>query len=76
MTATIAASGLGASIAASLVQVIVIVLGGPLVLGLMAKVRARAEGRVGAPIHQPLDPSSEWIEESHRRQGGGGDSER
>ena len=29
-------------------------LGGPLLLGLMAKVRARAEGRLGAPIRQPL----------------------
>ena len=28
--------------------------GGPLLYGLMAKVRARAEGRVGAPIRQPL----------------------
>jgi formate hydrogenlyase subunit 4 len=54
MTATVTTSGLGASIATSLVQVLVVVLGGPLVLGLMAKVRARAEGRIGAPIHQPL----------------------
>jgi formate hydrogenlyase subunit 4 len=54
MTAMVTTSGLGASIAASLVQVLVVILGGPLLLGLMAKVRARAEGRIGAPIHQPL----------------------
>ena len=28
--------------------------GGPLLYGLMAKVRARAEGRAGAPLRQPL----------------------
>jgi len=44
----------GYSIGASLVQVVLVVVGGPLLIGLMAKVRARAEGRVGAPIHQPL----------------------
>ncbi len=40
--------------AATLLQVIVVALGGPLLVGLMAKVKARAEGRVGAPIVQPL----------------------
>jgi len=45
---------LGYAITASMLQVVLIVLGGPLLMGLMAKVRARAEGRVGAPIHQPL----------------------
>jgi formate hydrogenlyase subunit 4 len=54
MTAMVTTSGLGASIASSLLQVLVVILGGPLLLGLMAKVRARAEGRIGAPIHQPL----------------------
>ena len=54
MTATITTSGTAASIAASLVQVVVVVGGGPLVLGLMSKVQARAEGRIGAPIYQPL----------------------
>ena len=39
---------------ATLLQVIVVALGGPLLVGLMAKVKARAEGRVGAPISQPL----------------------
>ncbi len=39
---------------ATLIQVVVIALGGPLLLGLMAKIKARAEGRVGAPIVQPL----------------------
>ncbi|HVB19573.1 MAG TPA: NADH-quinone oxidoreductase subunit H [Acidimicrobiales bacterium] len=42
------------ALAASLLQVVLVVLGGPLLLGLMAKLRARAEGRVGAPIRQPL----------------------
>lgn len=37
-----------------LVQIIVVTLGGPLVLGVMRKVRSRLEGRVGAPLHQPL----------------------
>jgi formate hydrogenlyase subunit 4 len=54
MTATITTIGLGSSIAASVVQLLTVALGGPLVFGLMAKVRARAEGRIGAPIHQPL----------------------
>ena len=54
MTATIATTGLGASIVMSIAQLVMIVLGGPLLLGVMAKVRARAEGRIGAPIHQPL----------------------
>ena len=38
----------------ALVQVAAVTLGGPLLLGLMRKVRSRREGRVGAPIHQPL----------------------
>jgi formate hydrogenlyase subunit 4 len=42
------------SLEASLLQVVVIALGGPLLIGVMSKVRARAEGRVGAPIVQPL----------------------
>ena len=36
------------------VQVGAVAVGGPLLLGLMRKVRCRLEGRVGAPIHQPL----------------------
>jgi formate hydrogenlyase subunit 4 len=44
----------GAQAAASLVQVAALIVGAPLLLGLMAKVRARAEGRIGAPVHQPL----------------------
>src|ERR1019366_155489 len=39
---------------ATLVQVIIVALGGPLLVGLMAKVKARAEGRVGAPVVQPI----------------------
>jgi len=40
--------------ASTLLQVAVVVLGGPLLMGLMAKVKARSEGRVGAPVVQPL----------------------
>jgi len=35
-------------------QVAVVAVGGPLLVGLMRKVRSRLEGRVGAPIYQPL----------------------
>ena len=35
-------------------QLVAACIGGPLLYGLMAKVRARAEGRVGAPVRQPL----------------------
>lgn len=45
---------LGYTIGASILQVVLVILGGPLLMGLMSKVRARAEGRVGAPIFQPL----------------------
>ncbi len=38
----------------SVLQVLVAGVGGLLLLGLMRKVRARLEGRVGAPIAQPL----------------------
>jgi formate hydrogenlyase subunit 4 len=38
----------------SLLQLGLAGAGGPLLLGVMAKVRARAEGRAGAPIRQPL----------------------
>jgi formate hydrogenlyase subunit 4 len=38
----------------AVIQVAVVAVGGPLLLGLMRKVRSRLEGRVGAPIHQPL----------------------
>ncbi len=41
-------------VAISLLQVLGVVLGGPLLLGLMRKVRCRLEGRVGPPVHQPL----------------------
>lgn len=36
------------------VQIAMVAVGGPLLLGVMRKVRSRLEGRVGAPIHQPL----------------------
>lgn len=39
---------------ATLAQLVLVVLLGPLLIGFMAKVKARAEGRVGAPIIQPL----------------------
>jgi len=38
----------------SVLQVAVVAVAGPLLLGLMAKVRARAEGRVGPPVVQVL----------------------
>ena len=49
-------SGAGLVADAGLVatQVILVSLGGPLLIGVMRKVRARLEGRVGAPILQPL----------------------
>ena len=37
-----------------LVQLALVAVGGPLLLGVMRKVRSRLEGRVGAPIYQPL----------------------
>ncbi|MHB1510568.1 MAG: respiratory chain complex I subunit 1 family protein [Acidimicrobiales bacterium] len=40
--------------ATSVLQVVLLVVGGPLLVGLMRKVRCRLEGRVGPPIHQPL----------------------
>jgi formate hydrogenlyase subunit 4 len=41
-------------VAISLLQLIGVVLGGPLLVGLMRTVRCRLEGRVGPPIRQPL----------------------
>jgi len=38
----------------SAVQVAVVAVGGPVLLGVMRKVRCRLEGRVGAPVLQPL----------------------
>ena len=38
----------------SILQVLGVVVGGPLLVGLMRKVRCRLEGRVGPPVHQPL----------------------
>ncbi len=38
----------------SVIQLGAAVTGGPLLYGFMAKVRARAEGRAGAPVRQPL----------------------
>ena len=40
--------------ATSVLQVVLLVVGGPLLVGLMRKVRCRLEGRAGPPIHQPL----------------------
>ena len=53
MTSSFTAT-LAYSMPASALQIVLVALGGPLLLGLMAKIRARAEGRVGAPISQPL----------------------
>ena len=52
--AILAGAALKMRMSASLLQVAAIVVGGPLLVGLMAKSRARAEGRIGAPISQPL----------------------
>jgi formate hydrogenlyase subunit 4 len=41
-------------VAISVLQVLAVVIGGPLLVGLMRKVRCRLEGRVGPPVHQPL----------------------
>jgi formate hydrogenlyase subunit 4 len=38
----------------SLLQVAALALGGPLLLGMMGKIRARVEGRVGPPVTQGL----------------------
>ena len=40
--------------AVALLQVLGVVVGGPLLVGLLRKVRGRLEGRAGPPIHQPL----------------------
>ena len=39
---------------ASVLQLTIVVVGGPLVVGLIRTVRARCEGRVGPPVRQPL----------------------
>ncbi len=49
-----AVAPVAATALAALVQVAAVAAGGPLLLGVMRKVRSRLEGRVGAPIHQPL----------------------
>ncbi len=59
MTATlapVATAGLGlpARAGLSLLQVAAVAVGGPLLVGLMGKIRARAEGRVGPPVTQVL----------------------
>lgn len=48
------APGVGTTIEAALLQLAGISLGGPLLMGMMVKIRARAEGRTGAPIRQQL----------------------
>jgi len=59
MTATFSSivatsSALSERVGISVLQVALVAIGGPLLVGLMAKVRARAEGRVGPPITQGL----------------------
>jgi formate hydrogenlyase subunit 4 len=46
--------GLPGRIGVSVLQVVAVAIGGPLLVGVMAKVRSRAEGRVGPPITQGL----------------------
>jgi formate hydrogenlyase subunit 4 len=43
-----------AGIAVATTQVVTVVVGGPLLVGLMRKIRSRLEGRTGPPVHQPL----------------------
>lgn len=43
-----------ATVAISLLQTVAVMVGGPLLVGLMRTVRCRLEGRVGPPVHQPL----------------------
>jgi formate hydrogenlyase subunit 4 len=47
-------SGGAAAVAVVAAQIAGVVLGGPLLIGLMRKVRSHLEGRAGPPIHQPL----------------------
>jgi formate hydrogenlyase subunit 4 len=55
----------------SVLQILAVAVGGLLLTGLMAKVRARAEGRVGAPVTQPLREVVKWLgRESPRATGG------
>ncbi len=48
------------NVVAALIQVVVCALGGLLFTGVLAKVRARAEGRRGAPVTQPLREVVKW----------------
>jgi formate hydrogenlyase subunit 4 len=41
-------------LAIALLQLVGVVIGGPLLLGLMHKIRCRMEGRTGPPVRQPL----------------------
>jgi formate hydrogenlyase subunit 4 len=43
-----------ADVVVVVVQIAVVVVGGPLLIGFMRKVRSHLEGRIGPPIHQPL----------------------
>jgi formate hydrogenlyase subunit 4 len=56
LLATLSAPGdpLVAQIGISVLQVAYVLVGGPLLLGVMAKIRARAEGRTGPPLIQGL----------------------
>ena len=56
LLATLSAPGdpLVAQIGISVLQVAYVLVGGPLLLGVMAKIRARAEGRTGPPLTQGL----------------------
>ncbi|HVA06448.1 MAG TPA: NADH-quinone oxidoreductase subunit H [Acidimicrobiales bacterium] len=47
-------SGGAAAVAVVAAQITAVGLGGPLLIGLMRKVRSHLEGRVGPPVHQPL----------------------
>jgi len=41
-------------VATAVLQVLGVAIGGPLLVGMMRKIRCRLEGRQGPPVHQPL----------------------
>ncbi len=48
------------NLVSALVQAILVAFGGLLLVGYLAKIRARAEGRRGAPVTQPLREVLKW----------------
>ena len=52
--------------AIALLQVVGVVVGGPLLVGLMRKIRCRLEGRAGPPVRQPLFDLRKCSSGTHR----------